>query len=117
MEKSKKVEKCFKIIYDFVETNNFEETLRYALNRFLGNYLQNRRVPTDIEMTLKLKRLLELSGNNTQLALKLVEQSTEKGWASFYPINNYRKSVDNIPQSTDPAPIKHKRIILTDEIF
>lgn len=113
--KKDKVEKCFKYIKDFCEQHNFSVDIEKLLNKFLGNYLQNRRVPTTIEMELKLKSLLECCNGNEKIAIKVIERSIERGWASFYPINNYSKSVDNIPKKD--YNIKEQELDLSNEVF
>ena len=121
MEKTKeskkdKVEKCFKCIKNFCDTNNFGDDVIKSLNKFLGNYLQNRRCPTTIEMDLKLKSLLECCKGDGRVAIKVIEKSIERGWASFYPINNYNtRGVDNIPKRE--YNIQERNFDLSNEVF
>lgn len=113
--KKDKVEKCFKCIKDFCSKYGFGLDTEKLLNKFLGNYLQNRRVPTVIEMELKLKSLWECCNKDEFLAIRIIERSIERGWASFYPINNFNKSVDNIPKRN--YEIKEDELDLCNEVF
>ena len=56
-KKWKSVLKLFTILWKQI---TLRKLLDMPLNKFLGNYLQNRRVPTDIEMTLKLKKTIRI---------------------------------------------------------
>lgn len=113
--KKDKVEKCFKCIKEFCEENNFSNEVVKSLNKFLGNYLQNRRCPTTIEMGLKLKALLECCNGDETTTIKIIERSIERGWASFYPISNYSKNIDNIPKRN--YDIKERNFDLSNEVF
>jgi len=117
MTKKEQIQKCFEMIGNFCTEHNYDEELKKLLDKFLGNYLQNRRTPTKLEMELNLQRLNELSGNNQDLAKKIIVKTIESGWATFYPVSNSNnRSIDNIPKKED-SENKPKRIVLTDETF
>lgn len=117
MSKKEQVQKCFEMIGTFCTKHNYNDDIKKLLDKFLGNYLQNRRTPTKLEMELKLQRLEELSGNNPDSVKVIVVKTIESGWATFYPVNNStQRSIDNIPKTTNDEN-KPKRIVLTDETF
>jgi hypothetical protein len=117
MTKKEQIQLCFDMIGTFCEAHKYDEELKKLLDKFLGNYLQNRRTPTKLEMELKLKRLEELSGNDPDTVKRIIIKTIESGWATFYPVsNNQQRSIDNIPKKDDSGN-KPKRIVLTDETF
>ena len=106
MSKSEQIKNCFSAIYTFCEINNFSDNLKNTINTFFSEYLKKRRVPTTLQLNIMLEKLFTLSSGNEKMALSIVNKSIEMGWASFYPLTNYR-SIDNIPKKqTVEKPIK-----------
>jgi hypothetical protein len=120
LTKKEQINLCFQNIHSFCETYKYDEETKKLLNKFLSNYMQIRRVPTTMELDLKLEKLHELSNSDSVLAQKVIKRAIESGWASFYPVNSFNggRQVDNIPSN---GKVQRKRsssdVKLSDEQF
>ena len=82
--KEKKKEKTFdEIIDDF--TSNSE--LRTELKNHLKVRKQKKGALTDRAIELELKKLIDLSGEETT-QIEIVRQSIERGWIGFFPVKS-----------------------------
>lgn len=117
--KGEQVKKCFALIEDFCNNNKFSINTKKLLDTYFGNYLSTRRVPTTIEMELKLNKLIELGGTNEDLIRQIITKALECGWASFYPIFNNNRRVDSLnanPQNKIRGT-QDRQLSLTNEEF
>ena len=69
------------------------------LHRVIDDFLEMRKQikspATDRALELMLKKLRGLSGGDTELAIRILEQSIERGWKTVYPLKDERKSEDD----------------------
>lgn len=65
----------------------------------VDNFLEMRKAmkapATDRALELMLKKLDELSGGDTGTAVKILEQSIEKGWKTVYPLRGEKNQKDD----------------------
>lgn len=121
MNKREQIGNCFGLIGEFCNQYGYTEETKKLLDKFLGNYLQNRRTPTELEMQLKLETLHEICNGDNNLAKKCILKTIESGWAAFYkPSGDFgqsRRRVDNVPITNSPGSKSSRKIKLVDEQF
>ena len=88
-KKKSRYEKCLDIIDELVEDTELKEKLKVYLQMRLS--MKDRQLYANQWKSL-VEKLLDMSDNNEE-RIKIVKQSIETGWASFYPLKkNYTKS-------------------------
>lgn len=61
------------------------------LNKAFLDFIEYRKkikkpLATDRAITLNKNKLQDLAGNDTELAIQIIDQSIEKGWQGFFPL-------------------------------
>lgn len=69
--------------------------LQSAVDDFLEMRRRTKAPATDRALELMLKKLDGLSGGDTGTAVKILEQSIERGWKTVYPLKDNRKPEDD----------------------
>ena len=82
--KERKKENTFDLIIDNFTSN---ETLRTELKNHLKVRKQKKGALTDRAIELELKKLIDLSGEETT-QIEIVRQSIERGWIGFFPVKS-----------------------------
>lgn len=72
------------------------QNLQDAWNAFEEMRKKLKKPLTDRARTLALKKLSDLSGNDDQLALRIIDQSVLNSWQSFYQIKSDNKKSGGI---------------------
>ena len=88
-EKPKKknlYEKCIDIIDDYTDNKELRDALRLYLEYRLG--IKDKPLYAGIWKSL-ITKLTSIDQNNVDTALAIVNQSIERGYLSFYPVNTY----------------------------
>lgn len=78
-----------------IQVFNFPEELQDKLFEYLALRLKMTDKPiysVSQWRAILLKLTEELAPNNTKMQLKIVKQSIERGYASFFPVNSYKDS-------------------------
>ena len=47
-----------------------------------------KKPPTEKSLNLSIKKLRELSGDKKNIAIKIIENSIEANWQTFYPLKD-----------------------------
>ena len=73
-----------------------EEILNTFLE-FIEMRIKIKKAPTEKSLHLSIKKLIELSGGKKNIAIKIIENSIEANWQTFYPLK------DNTPKNEKPT--------------
>ena len=108
--------KCSDYIVQY--TNNIP--LQDALHRFLDLRLEiakNEGKPFYYNMWPSIVN--DLDKYDVDMAIKVVEQSIQKGWKRFYEIKDYsqKSSIKSADYEKNVGSDKHKKLDLTDEVY
>lgn len=108
--------KCSDYIVQY--TNNIP--LQDALHRFLDLRLEiakNEGKPFYYNMWPSIVK--DLDKYDIDMAIKVVEQSIQKGWKRFYEIKDYsqKSSIKSADYEKNVGSDKHKKLDLTDEVY
>lgn len=98
VEESKKKERKAPVVY-FPDTPLVEE----AFQAFIKMRKQIKAPMTDRAIELAIKKLEELSNDDENLMVKIIDQSTMNSWKSFYPLKE------------DKVDKEEKKISIVDE--
>lgn len=69
--------------------------LHGVIDDFLEMRKQIKSPATERALELMIKKLMDLSEGDTNLAIRILEQSIERGWKTVYPLKEERKSKDD----------------------
>lgn len=80
--------KTIKDYKDLIDNKGYfqNETLKSTFLQFIENRIASKKKPTEKAVDLLVKKLGELSNKNPQLAIRIIENSIEANWQTFYPI-------------------------------
>lgn len=90
---SSDVAKINTIISEFTS----DDELKLALHEFVKMRTKIKKPITPYGLQQALKKLRELGSDQTSTMVKVINQSIEKSWQSFYPIDNQRSQAHNEP--------------------
>ena len=71
------------------------QELHAVINDFLEMRKQIKSPATERALELMIKKLMDLSEGDTNLAIRILEQSIERGWKTVYPLKEERKNKDD----------------------
>lgn len=69
--------------------------LHGVIDDFLEMRKQIKSPATERALELMIKKLMDLSEGDTNLAIRILEQSIERGWKTVYPLKEERKNKDD----------------------
>ena len=90
---SSDVAKINTIISEFTS----DDELKLALHEFVKMRTKIKKPITPYGLQQALKKLRELGNDQTSNMVKVINQSIEKSWQSFYPIDNRQSKAQNEP--------------------
>jgi predicted transcriptional regulator len=82
--------KTIKEYKDYIEENKLlkdEEIIKTFLE-FIEMRIKIKKPPTEKSLNLSIKKLRELSGDKKNIAIKIIENSIEANWQTFYPLKD-----------------------------
>ena len=74
-----------------------DDELSLALHEFVKMRTKIKKPITPYGLQQALKKLRELGNDQTSIMVKVINQSIEKSWQSFYPIDNRQSQAHNEP--------------------
>lgn len=95
----KKIYRDIKSVRSYIESENLikdSEILNYYID-FIEMKLSLKKPVTEKSIHLSIKKLIELSGGKKNIAIKIIENSIEANWQTFYPLK------DNTPKNEKPT--------------
>ena len=90
---SSDVAKINTIISEFTS----DDELKLALHEFVKMRTKIKKPITPYGLQQALKKLRELGSDQTSVMVKVINQSIEKSWQSFYPIDNRQSKAQTEP--------------------
>lgn len=67
---------------------NLDPRVQEAFREFINSRAKLRKAMTPHAMALALKRLRELAGDDPDKQIAHIDKAVERGWLSFYPLND-----------------------------
>lgn len=91
--------KTIKEYKDYIEENKLlkDEEILNTFLEFIEMRIKIKKAPTEKSLHLSIKKLIELSGGKKNIAIKIIENSIEANWQTFYPLK------DNTPKNEKPT--------------
>ena len=80
--------KTIKEYKDYIELNGLikNEDILSTFLEFIEMRIKIKKPPTEKSLHLSIKKLRELSGDKKNIAIKIIENSIEANWQTFYPL-------------------------------
>lgn len=76
----------------FEHPMNKDADFQEAFNDFLDMRKKMKKFPTERAIKLLLLTIIELSKDNAELAVKIIDQSVKVNWLDFYPLKEQEKN-------------------------